>query len=220
MLINDRKSFQIIGSDVKAQAIHTNRTLDQTSASLLEINNRLEENKQLVSSGNSLITKLAERVDWIKNLAVEIKRHMYQIIAGNLAIYREVVAIRSSFSTRVDRTLCEDPFILEDAIGRIAPVHLRFINSWQAFDAVMEIRFQGKQRLLKIQKKEYVLQETATKLEISRLAEFSNAFLPGQKILMALVFKEKSNSEELKSDAQCPRCQTTSTEPANVDILW
>ena len=84
----------------------------------------------------------------------------------------------------------------------------------------MEIRFQGKQRLLKIQKKEYVLQETATKLEISRLAEFSNAFLPGQKILMALVFKEKSNSEELKSDAQCPRCQTTSTEPANVDILW
>lgn len=158
----------MFGSDTKAQAESTNFALNQQSSSLRTINDKLEENNQLISSGNGYITKLADRIDWFKGLAIDLKRYMTQIIAGNVAIYREVLAIRSSLTVQVSRSLCEDPFILEDAIGRIAPVHLRFIPSWEAFDAVMEIRFQGKQGLSKIRKKEYVLQENATKAEIGR----------------------------------------------------
>jgi hypothetical protein len=210
----------MFGSDTKAQAEGINRALDQQSSSFRAINDKLEQTKQLVSSGNGLITKLIDRVDWIKGLATEFKRYMHQIMAGNVAIYREVLAIRSSFTIQVNRSLCEDPFILEDAIGRKAPVHLRFITSWEAFDSVMEIRFQGKQGLSKIQKKEYILQESATKTEISRSFDFSDSFLPGQKISMALVFQEKSRPELTKSQTQCPRCQMTSDAPGDVDILW
>lgn len=143
MLTSFRRSFQIFGSDAKAQFTNTSRALDWQSSSLRVIQERLEENKQLISKGNGLLTKFANRIDWVKGLAAEFKHYMHQIVAGNLAIYREVLATRSSFTLQVDRPLCEDPFILEDAIGRIAPVHLRFITSWEAFDSVMEILFKG-----------------------------------------------------------------------------
>lgn len=151
MLTSFRRSFQIFGSDAKAQFTNTSRALDQQSSSLRVIQERLEENKQLISKGNGLLTKFADRIDWVKGLAAEFKHYMHQIVAGNLDIYREVLAIRSSFTLQVDRPLCEDPFILEDVIGRIAPVHLRFITPWEAFDSVMEIRFQEKQGLSKDQ---------------------------------------------------------------------
>jgi hypothetical protein len=111
-----RRSLQMFGSDTKAQAEGINRALDQQSSSFRTIDGKLEQAKQLVSSGNGLITKLIDRVDWFKGLATEFKRHMHQIIAGNVAIYREVLAIRSSFTIQVDRLLCEDPFILEDGV--------------------------------------------------------------------------------------------------------
>lgn len=171
-------------------------------------------------SGNTVGSRILERVEWVRNLGAELKRFMSRIIAGNFAIYREIVALRSAFTTRVGHSLCEDPFILEDAIGRTAPVHLRFINSWQAFDAVMEIRFKGKQGLPKIQRKEYILEEDATGLEIDRSIDFSDCFLPGQKIVMSLVFKNESAFPGPPLVTLCPRCQAPSANPGDSNILW
>lgn len=163
---------------------------------------------------------MTDRLEWIQKLGSELKRCIYNVIAGNLAIYREVVALRSAFSKHVDRPLLEDPFILEDAIGRIAPVHLRFINSWAAFQAVMEIRFQGKQGLKKVCRKEYVLQESATGREVDFRRAFEDAILPGQKITMSLIFKRDSTDQSTQNLAHCPRCDTLSEQPTDVDALW
>jgi hypothetical protein len=64
--------------------------------------------------------------------------------------------------------LIEEPFILEDPIGRPAPVHLQFITSWDAFNAVLEIRFRSVQGHRKIVQKEYGLQEEVTGREINQ----------------------------------------------------
>ena len=61
----------------------------------------------------------------------------------NFATYRAVIRLQNTLPSHLDRSLIEDPMILEDPIGRIAPVHLQFITSWDAFHSVLEIRFQN-----------------------------------------------------------------------------
>lgn len=176
MLTPSINTLHLLETNLTEHTSDTARSLNQQQTTLVEINNRLDENKQLIASGNTLGSWILERVEWVKNLGTELEQFLNRIIAGNFAIYREIVALRSAFTTRADRSLCEDPFILEDAIGRVAPVHLRFINSWQAFDTVMEIRFTGKQGLPKIQRREYILEENATGLKIDRSMDFSDCF--------------------------------------------
>jgi hypothetical protein len=55
---------------------------------------------------------------------------------------------------------------LEDAIGRIAPVHLQFVTSWDAFNAVLEIRFRDLQGFKKVKDKQYGLRNKATKRDV------------------------------------------------------
>jgi hypothetical protein len=200
--------------------LRTHAALNIHMQALKEVQTRLDDNRQLISAGNSLASRMMDRLEWIKKLGSELKRLMLGVIAGNITIYREVVALRSAFSKHVDRPLLEDPFVLEDAIGRVAPVHLRFINSWAAFQAVMEIRFQEKQGLRKIRRKEYALQEIATGREVDLSLAFEDAFLPGQRIAMSFVFKRNSMEQSTQSLAHCPRCNTLSEQSTNVDALW
>jgi hypothetical protein len=167
-----------------------------------------------------MASRMMDRLEWLQKLGTELKRFMSDIITGNIAIYREIVALRSAFSKQVDRPLTEDPFMLEDAIGRIAPVHLRFINSWSAFQAVMEIRFEGKQGVLKICRKEYILQDMATGREVDMSLNFEDAFLPGQKVTMSLVFRHTSSEHTAQTTTTCPRCKTPSGQSTDIDVSW
>jgi hypothetical protein len=198
----------------------THAALDVHTQAWNEVRVKLDDNNRLVSAGNSLSSLMMDRLAWIQKLGSELKCFSSNVIASNIAIYRQVVALRSAFSKYVDRPLLEEPFLLEDAIGRIAPVHLRFINSWTAFQAVMEIRFQGKQGLRKICRREYVLQESATGRDVDLSLDFEDAFLPGQKITMSLVFKRDSTEQSTQTSGHCPRCNTPSRQPADVDVLW
>ncbi|KAF2178905.1 hypothetical protein K469DRAFT_597803 [Zopfia rhizophila CBS 207.26] len=197
----------------------TQASLDTHTQALNEFRARLDDSKQLISAGNSLGSRMMERLDWIQKLGSDLKRFLRHVIAGNIAIYQEVVALRSAFAKQVDRPLLEDPFILEDAIGCIAPVHLRFINYWAALQAVMEIRFQGKQGLMKICKKEYVLQESATGKEVDPSLNLEDGFLPGQKVAMSLVFKRETAEQPTQTSTHCPRCHAVTKQPADLDVL-
>ncbi|KAF2266354.1 hypothetical protein CC78DRAFT_542595 [Lojkania enalia] len=50
--------------------------------------------------------------------------------------------------------VAEETFLLEDAIGRVAPVLLHYIGLWDAFDAVLEIRFCNQQGFKMVADKE------------------------------------------------------------------
>lgn len=198
----------------------THAAIDANTQGLQEVQTKLDDNKKLILAGNSLASRMMDRFEWIQKLGSDLKRFMSNIIASNIVIYREVVTLRIAFSRYVDRPLLEDPFILEDAIGRIAPVHLRFINSWDAFQAVMEIRFQGKQGFKKICRKEYNLQESPTGREVDLSEDFQDAFLPGQKITMSLIFKRESTEQPAQNSAHCPRCHAVTEKSPDNDVLW
>jgi hypothetical protein len=99
--------------------------LNKQDAILISISDRLEETNRLIKSGSSVTAKLADalRLDWFRQLGTELKGYMRRIIAMNIATYHAVISIQSALPCRLERGLIEEPFILEDAIGRIAPVH-------------------------------------------------------------------------------------------------
>jgi hypothetical protein len=193
---------------------------DGQDALLLEVQDRLKENNSLISIGNSIATGIADklRLEWLKKLCVELKSLMTGVFVTNVATYRAVLALQVCLPGRLERVLIQEPFILEDAIGRISPVHLQFVNSWEAFDAVLELRFQDVQGYSKVQNKEYVLQEHATRRELNRDRPLEVSILPGQKIEMAVIFKNGEGQD--LAQTTCPGCQSPSTKSQDCEIRW
>ena len=107
----------------------------------------------------------------------------------NIAIYRAVVSLQASLPCHLEKTMFQEPFILEDAIGRMSPVHTQFVDPWEAFGAVLEPRFQKCQGYRKVKNKEYVIQEHATRRDIRRSKPWGISFLPGQRFDMSLIFE-------------------------------
>jgi hypothetical protein len=193
--------------------------LNKQDAILKSINDRLENANLLITAGNSVTAKLTDalRLDWLRKLGTELKGYMHRIIAMNIATYHAVISIQSALPGRLERGLIEEPFILEDAIGRIAPVHLQFVTSWDAFNAVLQIRFREMQGFEKVKQKQYGLQDKASKRDIEDSRPWQRAFLPGQRIEMSFLFDTRENENNANA-AVCPGCQTPSTEPTDAEV--
>ncbi|KAF4636663.1 hypothetical protein G7Y89_g1430 [Cudoniella acicularis] len=211
-------------NDVKlnARLTESDETSKTQGSLIIEVRDRLEENNRLISAGNTIATKIAEklRLDWLQQLGSELKSLMERIFVINVATYKAVIAQASGFPSALERTLVQEPFLLEDAIGRISPVHMQFISSWEAFDAVLELRFHKLQGHKKVINKEYVIQEHATRREIRRDLPWEVSFLPGQRVDMSLIFEkqEKGSTNNKSTQTTCPRCHTASTACQDSDI--
>lgn len=144
---------------------------------------------------------------------------MRRIFAINIATYKAVMDIQRGLPSHLERCLIQEPFILEDAIGRITPVHLQFINSWDAFDAVLELRFRGVQGYERVRNRQYILQEHSTRRDISRSRIWEAAFLPGQKIEMSMTFEEASDAHS-REVTSCPGCHRVSGGDHDTDVYW
>ncbi|KAF2469173.1 uncharacterized protein BDR25DRAFT_372361 [Lindgomyces ingoldianus] len=127
-------------------------SLTQQDAVLLLIHNQIEDTNRLLTTGNSVTSKIADalRLNWLRELGAELKGFLRRIISMNIATYHAVLSIQSALPGRLKRVLIEEPFILEDATGRVAPVPLQFATSWDAFNAVLEIRFKNLEGFRKI----------------------------------------------------------------------
>jgi hypothetical protein len=200
--------------------IHSEQRSETQDALIVEVRDRLKENNSLISIGNTVTTKIADtlRLDWFRKLGSELKSLMERIFTTNVAIYKAVVALQAGLPSHLERSMIQEPFILEDAIGRMSPVHMQFISSWEAFDAVLELRFRSVQGQKKVKNKEYVIQEHVTRREIRRNQPWEASFLPGQRVDMSLVFESQEQKE--LPQTTCPRCQTASAELQDSDIQW
>ena len=118
------------------------------------------------------------------------------------------------------QVLLQQPVILNDALGRIAPFHLEFIDSVEAFLAVLQIRFEHVGRP-KISRLEFDLRDTANQkviglrkswkgvfrvrflrslLEVSRVSTRTDGQQAGQHIDMSMLFALSHDQ------TSCPGC--------------
>ena len=45
--------------------------------------------------------------------------------------YNAVLDLQARMPAQLDKCWTQDPVILEDALGRVTPFHLEFIDSWE-----------------------------------------------------------------------------------------
>ena len=110
----------------------------------------------------------------------------------------------------------QEPVTLTDAFGRVAPVHLELINSWEVLDSVLMARFRDGPGERKIREKQFTLEDRTSMMDIDRKASFETSFFPGRSIDMAIVFKQT----HLPLGQSCPGCGLTTGLDALTAVNW
>ncbi|CAI6337902.1 unnamed protein product [Periconia digitata] len=211
-------SIHVDKVDKRMSDIHKNNEAHHTKAdaTLASLLDRLEETNILFTFKNSMTSKIADalRLDWLHQLVSEWTSLLRRVIAMNIATYRAFLKIQSALSSCRERVLIEEPLTLEDAIGRITPIHLQFVRSWDAFNAVLEIRFRNMEGHTKVKKQQYKLQDKVTKRDILPGKSWDGVFFPGQRVEMSFIFDQDGN----RTESTCPSCQASSISPLTEEI--
>lgn len=102
------------------------------------------------------------------------------------------------------QVLRQQPVYFEDAHGRLFPFCVEFIDSFAAFQAVLEVRFRSVPGLEKVQRKEYAVEDEMSKALLDLQSQWQYAARPGRRIVMSMVFRELSQ----ETASTCPGCHT------------
>lgn len=96
----------------------------------------------------------------------------------------------------------QQPVIFRDALDRVAPIHLEWINSWEAFLAVLKVRFKER-GLRKVENMEFALQRVGSHRDIKMGESWEATFCPGQEVNMSIVFHQT----DYAASSLCPSCR-------------
>ena len=142
------------------------------------------------------------------------------VIQLNSLLHRlEKLLEQQNIPQKLDKTWTQEPMILDDALGRIFPIHLEFINSWESFLFVLSGHFKCIPGNDKISRKEFLLHRQAGKC-IDFDLPWSEAFVPGVTVTMGVVFSRRrvarsscplchaDNDDATDCEVQCRDCQT------------
>jgi hypothetical protein len=99
----------------------------------------------------------------------DLRHEIKNIQTQNTTLLHHVLEVKSSLDIQrvlPSQVLLQQPVVLHDALGRIAPFHLEFIDSVAAFLAVLQIRFERVGRS-KITRLEFDLRDNARQSPIA-----------------------------------------------------
>jgi hypothetical protein len=133
----------------------------------------------------------------------------------NFETYRAVIALQSRVPRECEPCWIQDPVIFEDALGRVVPLHLELVNSWEVLESVLAARFKNLPGHRKIQQKEYAFQERASKRDLDRALPWEACFQPGRRVDMSMIFKGYKGS-----GSSCPGCQLATEKSEDSEIKW
>ena len=191
-------------------------SVDKQRCLLKDIKDQLHENNRLIRAGNTVTAKIMEslRLEWVQNLSLEFKRVIQSIFHTPLLTCKIIRDSRGRPPSHLERCLYQEPFVLEDSHGRIKPIYMDCINSWDAFHAWLDVQFRGLHGHQMVQDKGYVLHEAAANRDIELGRPWESTFLPGQKIVMCTIIVDYTDS------ICCPQCFLDSPVPYDAEIKW
>jgi hypothetical protein len=132
---------------------------------------------------------------------------------NNLQLLSALEQLQKSIPAQV---LLKEPVIFTDALDRVAPIHLDWITSWDAFLAVLEVRFShlGSN---KIKRREFALQESATRSELAFTRPIDLCLKPGQHVDMCMIFQDRTG---VTAKNVCPHCHTICEGSTDTETIW
>ena len=176
-------------------------------------NNGIKTNQQLLNSHTDLLLSLAKVANNAPTQAgaQELQEIMIKVLKTNLQIYHMILNLQTNLPPQIER---ERPVILLDACGHLCPVHLDFINSAEAFLAVLKVRFKDI-GLQKIERGQFALENAQTKRLIDLRRPWHTCMLPGQRIDMSMIFSQADVPR-----STCPGCRHENSNANTEDVEW
>jgi hypothetical protein len=113
------------------------------------------------------------------------------------------------------QVLLQQPIMFTDALNRVAPIHLAWIDSWDAFQAVLQVRF-AHLGYKKVKRREFALQESTTRRDVPFTRPIAMCLLPGQKLDMSMIFQDQGE----RSSNTCPHCQAHCEGSTDSETTW
>ena len=148
-------------------------------------------------------------------LGTELKAFMARIWTLSFRSYSILLDLQTRVPREFQPCWIQEPLIVTDALGRVAPVHLELINSWDVLESVLAARFQNIPGERKIKRREYALQDRGSSNDIDRNAPFDVCFLPGRRVDMTMIFKETQ-----PQTVSCPGCGMFATQTDPTGSNW
>jgi hypothetical protein len=186
-----------------------------------EIRSIARENNDLLHTQADLILAITRMIanPAPQQMTRDLQAIMLKVVETNMKVYQIVLDMQSAIQNQLPAQMNrQQPVYFEDAHGRIAPFHVEFINSLEAFQAVMEVRFRHVPGLKKFQRREYLLQEPGSKRKLNLQAPWESVFLPGRRVVMSMIFQTPQISM-----SSCPGCQTenaASFDDPQSEVQW
>ncbi|KAH0557146.1 hypothetical protein GP486_005062 [Trichoglossum hirsutum] len=174
-------------------------------AAITALSDKLDQNTAMLQTQSELLKSV--QTSLTKTLNTKQKQFFRAVI-------NSITQFRSSLEWIPPQVIFQRPVEFLDACGRLAPFHLEFINSSEAFLAILKVRFKHA-GLRKIEKQEFTLQETGSKRQLDLSAPWDSVFLPGQKVDMSMVFWRETFPR-----GGCPSCGFVSEERQGEDMEW
>ena len=113
------------------------------------------------------------------------------------------------------QVLLQKPVMFLDALDRLAPIHLEWINSYEAFLAVLKVRFKHV-GLKMVENGEFALQATKTKRDVDLNRPWDVCLCPGQAYDMSMLFEDLCPSP----DTLCTACHYPCPGKPDEQITW
>jgi len=102
-----------------------------------------------------------------------------------------------------------------DALDRLAPIHWEWINSWDAFIAILKVRFKNT-GLKKIEKGKFAVRSTKTDRDLDIRRPWEASIFRGQLYDMSMLFREVNGS----CPTSCVVCSHFCEGETGQDIKW
>lgn len=187
-----------------------------------------DETKALARKNNQLLATQADLIvtisSTVSNLASQqqttgLQELVQRVLDSNMRIFKTVIQIQQLQANLPPQVERQQPILFEDAHERLSPFHVEFINSFAAFQAVLEVRFSQVPGLKKVKGLEYAMQDTASKKSLDMSRPWESIFRPGRKVIMSMLFQQAKPTV-----SSCPGCFQEDTRDRHADedahIQW
>ena len=139
-------------------------------------------------------------------------------IGATLRVFQHHIYAQHTTPRGLGTHWAQQPVTLEDALGRLIPLPLELVDSWDMFNMILSKRFENHPGYQKVAKGEFAIEESLSGMEVHREWNWSQCFRPGQKVDMTMVFSA-SPYLDMAADC-CPRCKTKISATVGSRAQW
>ncbi|KAK2808907.1 hypothetical protein FQN49_008667 [Arthroderma sp. PD_2] len=202
-------------------------TLEQSAMMMKETQSQIGQTHNMLRAQADTISKISDILELSDTQPKirDVRSVMLEAFDMNMKVCRMALDLQKSqaqsqqeyqapsLPPQIER---QHPVELEDAHGRVTPFHVEFINSFEAFQAVLEARFRHVPGWKKVKNMEYAIKESSSNRRLKFDAPWDSVFLPGRTVTMSMVFWMPPTAM-----LKCPGCQLESKESgAGYEVQW